>query len=91
MSVDSLEKADQMIDDLASTGRLTPALMLTAAKAYNSVKVCAHRTTFPATCCPRTSCLVWRVYCKGGDRLRTTYPWLLAPQPHLVHVRPRLL
>jgi hypothetical protein len=37
--VDSLEKADRMIDDLANTGRLTPALMLTAAKAYNSVKV----------------------------------------------------
>ena len=30
-----LEKMDTMVDDLAATGRLTPALMLTAAKAYN--------------------------------------------------------
>jgi hypothetical protein len=35
LSVDSLEKMDTMVDDLAATGRLTPALMLTAAKAYN--------------------------------------------------------
>ena len=30
-----LEKMDTMVDDLAATGRLTPALMLTAAKADN--------------------------------------------------------
>ena len=30
-----LEKMDTMVDDLAAIGRLTPALMLTAAKADN--------------------------------------------------------
>jgi len=38
LSVGSLEEADKMIDDLAASGGLNPALLLTAAKAYNSVK-----------------------------------------------------
>ena len=35
---DSLEDADRRIDNLAATGRLDPALMLTLAKAYATAK-----------------------------------------------------
>eukprot|EP00238_Polyblepharides_amylifera_P001117 CAMPEP_0196573472 /NCGR_PEP_ID=MMETSP1081-20130531/3373_1 /TAXON_ID=36882 /ORGANISM="Pyramimonas amylifera, Strain CCMP720" /LENGTH=406 /DNA_ID=CAMNT_0041891201 /DNA_START=32 /DNA_END=1252 /DNA_ORIENTATION=+ len=38
LQVGSLEEADKMIDDLAASGGLNPALLLTTAKAYNSVK-----------------------------------------------------
>jgi len=38
LEVESLQEADKMIDELAASGGLNPALMLTAAKAYNSVK-----------------------------------------------------
>lgn len=34
----SLEEADGKIDDLAKTGRLDPALLLTMAKAYAAAK-----------------------------------------------------
>lgn len=38
MKVDSLEDANAMIDDMAASGSLDPALLLTMAKAYNGVK-----------------------------------------------------
>ena len=34
----SIEEADRKIDGLAAEGRVTPALLLTMAKAYSSVK-----------------------------------------------------
>jgi len=34
----SIEAADQLIDDMAAAGKIDPALLLTMAKAYNSVK-----------------------------------------------------
>ncbi len=38
MQVGSLEEADTKIDDLAATGKLDPALLLTMAKAYAAAK-----------------------------------------------------
>ena len=38
LKVDTIQDMDAKIDELASTGKLDPALMLTAAKAYMSVK-----------------------------------------------------
>ena len=38
MQAESLEDADRRIDNLAATGRLDPALMLTLAKAYAKAK-----------------------------------------------------
>jgi hypothetical protein len=35
---DSMEQADQRIDELAASGRLDPALLLTMARAYAGVK-----------------------------------------------------
>ncbi|KAK3273529.1 hypothetical protein CYMTET_18234 [Cymbomonas tetramitiformis] len=38
LQVKSLDEADKMIDDMAASGGLNPALLLHTAKAYNSVK-----------------------------------------------------
>ena len=38
LQVTSLEDADKRIDELASSGKLDPALMLTMAKAYAAAK-----------------------------------------------------
>ena len=38
LQVTTVEEADKRIDELATSGRFTPALMLTMAKAYSAAK-----------------------------------------------------
>jgi hypothetical protein len=66
--VDSLGEADNKIDDLAATGKLNPALLLTMAKAYAAAKetdmtkeevkdIMAH-LYFKVICTPRNSATI---------------------------------